>query len=71
MIFYTADQFYVTNDAGATVNQVSPSIKFGEFVIDMSFANTQTGWLITASPSNERTLYKTTDGGANWTPLIP
>ena len=71
MIFYTADQFYVTKDAGVTIQQISPEIKFGDSIIDMSFANSQTGWVITASPSNERTLYKTTDGGATWTPLIP
>ena len=71
MIFYTADQFYVTKDAGVTIQQISPEIKFGDSIIDMSFANSQTGWVITASPSNERTLYKTTDGGTTWTPLIP
>ena len=71
MIFYTADQFYVTKDAGETIQQISPEIKFGDSIIDMSFANSQTGWVITASPSNERTLYKTTDGGTTWTPLIP
>ena len=71
MIFYTADQFYVTKDAGATVQQITPDIKFGDSVIDMSFANSQTGWVITADESNEMTLYKTTDGGATWTPLIP
>jgi photosystem II stability/assembly factor-like uncharacterized protein len=71
MIFYTADQFYVTKDAGKTIQQVSPEIKFGDTVIDMSFANSQTGWIITADASNEMTLYKTTDGGATWTPLIP
>lgn len=71
MIFYTADQFYVTKDAGKTIQQISPEIKFGDSVIDMSFANSQTGWVITAGASNEMTLYKTTDGGATWTPLIP
>ncbi|MFM8369320.1 MAG: VPS10 domain-containing protein [Chloroflexota bacterium] len=71
MIFYTADQFYVTKDAGVNIQQISPEIKFGDSIIDMSFANSQTGWVITASPSNERTLYKTTDGGTTWTPLIP
>ena len=71
MIFYTADQFYVTKDAGVTIQQISPEIKFGDSIIDMSFANSQRGWVITASPSNERTLYKTIDGGTTWTPLIP
>lgn len=71
MIFYTADQFYVTTDAGETIQQVSPNIAFGESVIDMSFANSQAGWLITVDTSNERTLYKTTDGAETWTPLTP
>ncbi len=71
MIFYTADQFYVTKDAGKTIQQVSPEIKFGDSVIDMSFANSQTGWVITADASNELTLYKTTEGGATSTPLKP
>ncbi|HRK89492.1 MAG TPA: hypothetical protein PK152_10190 [Anaerolineales bacterium] len=71
MIFYTDDQFYVTNDAGETIQQIAPEIAFGDSLIDMSFANSQTGWVIAASPSNERTLYKTTDGGETWTPLTP
>lgn len=66
MIFYTADQFYVTNDAGATVQQVSPDIKLGDSVIDMSFANSQTGWILTV----DQKLYKTTDSAATWTPLV-
>jgi photosystem II stability/assembly factor-like uncharacterized protein len=71
MIFYTDNQFYVTSDAGTTVQQISPDIKFGDSIIDMSFVNSQRGWVITASPSNERTLYRTEDGGATWFPLIP
>ncbi|NOH04073.1 MAG: hypothetical protein HND47_19940 [Chloroflexi bacterium] len=71
MIFYSADKFYVTNDAGETVTVVTPEIAFGESILDMSFANSRTGWVVTTSPSNERLLYKTTDSGATWTPLIP
>ena len=69
MIFYTADQFYVTSDAGVNIQQVSPDIKFGDSIIDMSFANSQIGWVITSSPSNERILYRTEDGGETWAPL--
>lgn len=71
MIFYTADQFYVTKDAGKTIQQVSPAIKFGDSIIDMSFVNAQTGWVITSDTNNKRTLYRTEDGGAAWTALIP
>ncbi|MBI2333703.1 MAG: hypothetical protein HYU84_16385 [Chloroflexi bacterium] len=67
MIFYTADQFYVTNDAGATVQQVTPDVKFGDSVVDMSFANSQTGWIVNSAQA----LYRTEDGGATWSALIP
>jgi photosystem II stability/assembly factor-like uncharacterized protein len=71
MIFYTADQFYVTSDAGATIQQVTPNIKFGDTITDLSFANSKTGWAVVLSPDNRQTLYKTTDGAATWTALIP
>lgn len=71
LIFYSADKFYVTNDAGRTVTVVTPEIAFGESILDMSFANSRTGWVVTTSPSNECLLYKTTDSGATWIPLIP
>ncbi|GAB4405411.1 MAG: hypothetical protein OHK003_33060 [Anaerolineales bacterium] len=69
MIFYTADQFYVTKDAGANVEQITPDVKFGDSVIDMSFANSQTGWVVASNSSGDFILYKTTDGGATWTAL--
>jgi photosystem II stability/assembly factor-like uncharacterized protein len=71
MIFYTADQFYVTSDTGATIQQVTPNIKFGDTITDLSFANSKTGWAVVLSPDNRQTLYKTTDGAATWTALIP
>lgn len=67
MIFYTADQFYVTNDAGQTVERITPDMRFGDSVIDMSFVNSRTGWLVTS----ENSLYRTQDGGATWVELIP
>jgi len=69
MIFYIADQFYVTKDAGVNVEQIMPDIKFGDSIVDMSFANSQTGWVVAYNSSNERILYKTTDGGETWTAL--
>ncbi len=71
MIFYYNNQFYVTKDAAGTFEIIDPSIAFGESLTDMSFANASTGWVITTSPTNQRTLYKTTDGGLTWFPLIP
>ena len=71
MIFYYSNQFYVTKDAAQTFEIIDPNIAFGESLTDMSFANASTGWVITTSPTNQRTLYKTTDGGLTWFALIP
>lgn len=71
MVFYYNNQFYVTNDAANTFTTIDPDIAFGESLTDMSFANLSTGWVITTSPNNQRTLYKTTDGGQTWFPIIP
>lgn len=71
MIFYYNNQFYITKDAAQTFEVIDPNIAFGDFLTDMSFVNASTGWAITTSPTNQRTLYKTTDGGMTWSPLIP
>jgi len=70
MIFYADDQFYVTKDAGATIQQVTPDVLFGYSIIDMSFVNSQTGWVVTEEDDN-RSLYRTSDGGATWIVQIP
>ncbi len=71
MIFYYSNQFYVTKDAAQKFEVIDPNIAFGESLTDMSFANASTGWVITTSPTNQRALYKTIDGGVTWFPLIP
>lgn len=71
MIFYYDSQFYITKDGAQTFETVTPNIAFGESLTDMSFVDAITGWVITTSPTNQRSLYKTTDGGLTWSPLIP
>ncbi|MFN8383348.1 MAG: hypothetical protein U0V02_15500 [Anaerolineales bacterium] len=71
MIFYYDSQFYITKDGAKTFETVTPNIAFGESLTDMSFVDAITGWVITTSPTNQRSLYKTTDGGLTWSPLIP
>jgi photosystem II stability/assembly factor-like uncharacterized protein len=71
IVFYSSDQFYVTNDAGNSFNIINSEIAFGESLTDMSFANSRIGFVITTSSTNQRTLYKTEDGGATWNVLIP
>lgn len=67
MVFYVNDQFYVTKDAGVTVQEIVPDIKFGDTIVDMSFANAQTGWVVVSDVSGKYILYKTTDSGSTWT----
>lgn len=71
MIYYSGSQFYVTEDAGNTFNAVIPNLAFGDSLAAMNFVNSLTGWALVSRPLDRRALYKTTDGGATWFPLIP
>jgi photosystem II stability/assembly factor-like uncharacterized protein len=71
MIFYGNNQFYTTQDAAKTWKIIPPNVAFGESLTNMTFANSSTGWVITSDSSDHRALYKTTDGGATWSPIIP
>jgi photosystem II stability/assembly factor-like uncharacterized protein len=71
MVFYNRDQFYVTEDAAQTWSIIPPDVAFGDNFASMSFANLTIGWVITADASDHHTLYKTTDGGATWSAIIP
>ncbi len=71
IVFYSSDQFYITQDGGATFNIVNSNIPFGDSLIDMSFVNAQVGWAIVTGSANQRTLYKTEDGAQTWFPIIP
>jgi photosystem II stability/assembly factor-like uncharacterized protein len=71
IVFYNGQQFYLSRDAGQAWSKVAPDVVFGDFFASMTFANASTGWVVLSDPSNHRTLYKTTDGGATWLPLIP
>ncbi|MBL8098534.1 MAG: hypothetical protein JNK81_05100 [Anaerolineales bacterium] len=67
IVFYSSDQFYVTEDAGVTFNIINSETSFGNTVSDISFVNSKNGWLI----ANQKTLYRTEDGGQTWNVLIP
>jgi photosystem II stability/assembly factor-like uncharacterized protein len=71
-IIYDGEQFHVTHDAARTWVIVAPDILFGETFANMEFVNTMSGWVITLDPTtNHRSLYRTSDGGATWFPVIP
>jgi photosystem II stability/assembly factor-like uncharacterized protein len=61
----------VSHDAGASWSTVTPNLDIQDRMVSMQFVNASTGWVLTDDASSHRMLYQTTDGGANWTPLIP
>ena len=70
-ILYNGAQFYVTRDAARTWSIIPPDVIFGESYKDMDFVNLTSGWLITYDPTDHRSFYRTTDGGATWFAVIP
>jgi photosystem II stability/assembly factor-like uncharacterized protein len=70
-VVYNGSQFYVTRDAAHTWSIVPPDIVFGDTFAMMDFVDTVTGWVITVDPvTNHRSLYRTTDGGLTWFPIV-
>ena len=70
-IVYNGEQFYVTRDAARTWTIIPPDIKFGESFAGMDFVNASSGWVLTLDPTNNhRSLYRTSDGGATWSPIV-
>jgi photosystem II stability/assembly factor-like uncharacterized protein len=71
-VIYNGEQFYVTRDAAQTWNNISPNVVFGDTFARMDFVNTSSGWVLTMDPTtNQSLLYRTTDGGSTWSPVIP
>ena len=69
-IIYNGEQFYVTRDAARTWATVSPDIVFGDSFASMDFVSPETGWIISAV-DEQRSLYRTNDGGVTWLPVVP
>jgi len=68
-------ELFQTNDTGMNWNPVTISTgPVGEFLLKIDFVDDQHGWAI-ATPDDEtwepRKLYRTSDGGVNWTQLVP
>jgi photosystem II stability/assembly factor-like uncharacterized protein len=70
-VIYNGDQIYVTRDAAQTWTSTKPDVIFGDSFSSMDFVNSSTGWVITTDASNHHSLYRTSDGGATWFPLVP
>ena len=66
---------YQTFDGGITWSAVStPGIPAGEFFLNVDFIDDQNGWALTAFDDDTWDplfLYRTINGGASWTQLLP
>jgi len=62
---------FVSHDAGTTWSTGAPNININDTLVSFQFVNATTGWAVTGDASNHYALYKTTDGGTTWSPLIP
>lgn len=71
MVMYNGNQFYVTRDAARTWSIIPPDVKFDEIFAGLDFSDPNTGWVVTLDPTNQRSLYRTGDGGATWFPVVP
>jgi photosystem II stability/assembly factor-like uncharacterized protein len=69
-IVYNGAQFYVTRDAGHTWSITPSDMAFSASSDSMDFVNMSSGWGINVDTENH-SLYRTTDGGATWFPVIP
>jgi len=70
-VIYNGSQFYATRDAARTWSIIPPDVLFDEAFAGMDFVNALSGWVITVDPTtNHRRLYRTSDGGATWFPVI-
>lgn len=63
--------FYSTRDSGQTWFVATPSEDFTDALTTFQFASSLVGWVLVSHDGLDTSLYKTTDGGATWSLLIP
>ncbi|MBN1305495.1 MAG: hypothetical protein JXA13_13735 [Anaerolineales bacterium] len=70
-IVWDGMKFHLTTDSAQSWITVTPNIGFGENFALMDYVSRTTGWVVTGDADGNRSLYRTTDGGATWTVLTP
>lgn len=71
----SSTELFQTTDGGLNWTPVTISTgPVGELILDIEVVDDQHGWMIT-TPNEEtwdpRNLYRTSDGGVNWTQIVP
>ena len=62
---------YVSHDGMLNWAQVHPNINVADSLSQMQFMDANTGWALAMDASSHISFYKTTDGGATWTAILP
>ena len=63
---------YKTSDRGMTWQSIGyPNLPGEYFISDVKFINHNFGYVVGSRPGNAQGLFRTTDGGATWTPVFP
>jgi hypothetical protein len=61
----------ISHDGGFSWSSIATNVDVREYLSRVDFVDVNTGWILTADASDNHILYKTQDGGATWSPLIP
>jgi len=62
---------HVSHDAGLSWNSILTNVNVVDTLMKFDFVDALTGWMLTGDATNHYIFYKTVDGGATWTVLIP
>jgi photosystem II stability/assembly factor-like uncharacterized protein len=62
---------YVSHNTGLTWSSVATNVNVTDTLGLYQFADTTNGWMLTSDATGHTTFYRTTDGGATWTVIIP
>jgi photosystem II stability/assembly factor-like uncharacterized protein len=63
---------YVSHDGMLNWTQVHPNVNnLADSLSQLQFIDSNTGWALSMDANSHSSLYKTTDGGATWTAILP
>ena len=61
----------VTQDGGETWKTVNPNLNLSQVIAQLDFVSPTDGWVTSQDANGKGALYRTMDGGATWSSLVP